>query len=622
MRKIYLLGLLAASLAANAQVPQRGTSLPHTKHTVKKEATLDLNSSVVVNKPTGTLNKKAYTLNTVVGKTHIINQTNLAPYRRIIAYPDGKISLTWTASSDNSTNGYLSRGSGYNHFNGTQWTSSPNANRIEPFRAGFPAMVGAPDNSEIIVSHRVDTSGRSSGLVLNRNTGVGSTSFTSTAMFVPPANTTSQLWPRTAISGNYLIVLANYQDSSANQPKYIVKSGVRAPLVYSRYNFTTSTWTEEAITLPGYDSTLLQEGSSDNYAMDANGNNVAVLLGGVFNSLVLWKSNDNGTTWNRTILDSFPPTFVFDRDTLKSRGVNNGSVNVTVDANGKAHVFSGLAQVSDSIMGDGSYTFSWARQIGGANDGILYWNEYTPDSGLRIIATAVGPTVNDSAIGATSFDAANRYGISNSTWPSAGVDAQGRIFLSYSALTPTDVTGQDNNFRDVFVTYSEDSGANWSYPTNVTAWLSFNREEAYPNMARNITDGKIHISYLNKSFPGSTITDPSEMFDIYYMGVPVEQVLNGTIGFAERTNDLFTIDQNFPNPFNGTTTVPVKLTRATDVKVSIVNIVGQNVYNNTFKNNAVGVNNLNIELNNVKAGIYLYTVEAGDFKVTRKMIVE
>jgi hypothetical protein len=36
----------------------------------------------------------------------------------------------------------------------------------------------------------------------------------------------------------------------------------------------------------------------------------------------------------------------------------------------------------------------------------------------------------------------------------------------------------------------------------------------------------------------------------------------------------------------------------------------------------VVVNNLNIELNNVKAGIYLYTVEAGDFKVTRKMIVE
>ena len=596
MRKIYLLGLLAASLAANAQVPQRGTSLPHTNHTVKKDATLDLNSSVVVNKPTGTLNKKAYTLNTVVGKTHIINQTNLSPYRRIIAYPDGKISLTWTASSDNSTNGYLSRGSGYNHFNGTQWTSTPNANRIEPFRAGFPAMIAAPDNSEIIVSHRVDTSGRSSGLVLNRNTGIGSTSFTSTALFVPPANTTSQLWPRTAVSGNYLIVLASYQDSSSNQPNYVVKTG--------------------------YDSTLLQDGSSDNSAMDANGNNVAILLGDTFNSLVLWKSNDNGTTWNRTILDSFPSTFVFDRDTLKSRTVNNGSVNVTVDANGKAHIFSGIARVSDSIMGDGSYTFSWARQIGGVNDGIMYWNEYTPDSGLRIIATAVGPTVNDSAIGATSFDAANRYGVSNSTWPSAGVDAQGRIFLSYSALTPTDVTGQDNNFRDVFVTYTEDSGATWSYPTNVTAWLSFNREEAYPNMARNITDGKLHISYLNKGNPGSTITDPSEMFDIYYMGVPVEQVLNGTIGFAERANDLFTIDQNFPNPFNSATTIPVKLTRATDVKVSIVNIVGQNVYNNTFKNNAVGVNNLNIELNNVKAGIYLYTVEAGDFKVTRKMIVE
>lgn len=623
MKKIYLLSLLAASISAVAQVPQKkGTNLPSQQFTIKKQPTVDVPSSVVLNRG-GSVAKKAdiYTKNNIVGKTYIINQTNASPYRRILAYPDGKVSMTWTASIDNSSNGFLSRGSGYNHFNGTNWTVTANGNRIEPYRCGFPSMVGAPDATEIILSHRVDTSGRSSGLALNRNQGIGSTNWTSTALFTPPANTTSQLWPRTVVTGDYMIVLANYQDSSANQPNYIVKNGVRSPLVYSRYNFTNNTWTEQDITLPGYDSTLLNEGSSDNYSIDANGNHVAVLLGGVFNSLVLWKSDDNGSTWNRTILDTFPAGFVFDRDTLLSRTVNNGSVHVTVDANGKAHIFSGIARVSDSIMGDGSYTFSWARVIGGVNDGIMYWNEYTPDSGLRIIATAVGPTVNDSAIGTTSFDAANRYGISNSTWPSAGVDAQGRIYLTYSALTPTDVSGQDNNFRDIFLTYSSDNGATWSYPTNLTSWISFNREEAYPNMAKNVTND-VHISYLNKANPGSTITDNTEIFDIYYMGVPVSQIMNQTVGLADRANDLFTIEQNYPNPFHGSTNIPVKLNRTSDVTITVANLIGQNVYSNTFKNSAAGVNNFNVELNNVKAGVYFYTVEAGDFKVTRKMIIE
>lgn len=623
MKKIYLLGLLAAGLSAAAQVPQKGLNLPHHNVTVQKNATRDLNQSVVVNNNAGratTLNKKAYTLNTRVGTTYIINQTNFSPYRRLLAYPDGKVSLTWTASIDNSGNGFLSRGSGYNHFNGTAW-NTVGGNRIEPYRAGFPGILSAPDNSEIILSHRVDTSGKSGGLIINRNTGIGSSSWTSSTLFEPPANTTSQLWPRAAVSGDYMVVIANYQDSSDDQPIYVVKNGVRAPMVYSRYQFSTNTWVNQDLTLPGYDSTLLREGSNDNYALDAKGNNVAVVMGGLFNSLVLWKSSDNGANWTRTILDTFDANYEFDKDTLLARSGNNGSVNVLIDNNGKAHVFSGLCRISDSIMNDGSYTFTWSRVIGGVNDGILYWNEYTPDSGLRIIATAVGPTVNDSAIGNASFETANRYGISNSTWPSAGIDADGRVFLTYSALTPTDVSGQDFNYRDVFITYTGDSGATWATPVNMTSWLSFNREEAYPTMARDVNE-RVHLTYLNKAAPGSTITDNSEVFDIYYLGVPLVSVLNNSLGFNENRNDLFSIDQNFPNPFHASTTIPVKLTRPADVNVSVVSLIGQTIYSKTFTNNATGVNNLNVELNNAKPGIYFYTVEAGEYKITRKMIVE
>ena len=85
---------------------------------------------------------------------------------------------------------------------------------------------------------------------------------------------------------------------------------------------------------------------------------------------------------------------------------------------------------------------------------------------------------------------------------------------------------------------------------------------------------------------------------------------------------MFTIEQNYPNPFEVNTTVPVSLVRSTDVKISVVNMIGQTVYNNTFTNSPAGLNNFNVNLSNANAGVYFYTVEAGDFKVTRKMIVQ
>ena len=85
---------------------------------------------------------------------------------------------------------------------------------------------------------------------------------------------------------------------------------------------------------------------------------------------------------------------------------------------------------------------------------------------------------------------------------------------------------------------------------------------------------------------------------------------------------MFSLEQNFPNPFDANTTVPVKLNRSSDVKISVVNMIGQTVYSNTFANSPAGVNNFDVNMASAKAGIYFYTVEAGEFKVTRKFIVE
>ncbi len=85
----------------------------------------------------------------------------------------------------------------------------------------------------------------------------------------------------------------------------------------------------------------------------------------------------------------------------------------------------------------------------------------------------------------------------------------------------------------------------------------------------------------------------------------------------------FELSQNYPNPFNPATTIRYNLPEAGMVKLTLFNILGQELRTlvNEFKE--AGVHTINfsatggaIELN---SGMYIYKIEAGNFVQTRKM---
>ena len=632
MKKFYFIGLLGLSVFASAQTPTQnsktGTATFNPKQTIEREVPSPVRE---LSYPTGSSHHQVYgktqtggTISTRVGSTMFITQTVNAIYRRTLAYADGKVSVAWTTSSDNGTNGYLSRGSGYNSFDGNTWAknalSSP---RIESFRTGYPCLAAGVDK-EYLVSHRVDTSGQSQGLVMNVNTAIGSSTWATTGIFTPPAQTPSQLWPRAVVSGDYLVIIATYQDSTSTQPLWVTKNGVQSPMVYSRYKISTQTWVDQDKTLPGYDYDLFTEGLSDNYSMDANGNNISIVCGTYYSNLAFWKSTDNGATWTMKILDTFPtPHMRYDKDTFPWVALSNGSVHTIVDNAGKAHVFSGLARVKDSIIGDQSLTYTYSKVIGSTNDAIIYWSEYTPDSGLRVIANAV-PLGGDSTIADGSFtNADRRYSISNSTWPSAGVDAQGRIFLVYSALTPTDLTtdGSNANYRDILVTYSTDNGTTWAPAQNATQHLGTNIEQIFPSAAKFVND-RLHISYLTKQLPGAAVTaSNTDVFEINYLSIPVAQITGSTVGVAENTEKLFTINQNYPNPFHGETSIDLNFKRSCDATVTITDIMGKEILVEKYAKVPSGNSTIHINVGEIPAGVYLYTIEADGVKSTQRLMV-
>lgn len=624
MKKIYLSILSALTLNAFAQTQQ---TAPTGSATFKAQSSVDhttpsspIRSVTTHPRHSGNYFGKADGATDVkVGTTKAINQTNGATYRRIHVLPGNKISVTWTTSTDGPSTNNMSRGSGYNHYDGSAW-GPVSGLKIEPFRTGFPSLSLSPANKEIIFSHRIDTNGLSGGLVFNTNQGIGSSTWTSEIVLAPanPA-TPSQLWPHAVVSGDYLIVLASYSDSSKQQGSYVYKSGVQSPMVYSRYRFSTSSWAEQDLALPGYDSTVVNRASGDIYSIDANGSNVAVLAGGQYNSLVLWKSADNGGTWSKTIIDTFPQfPYVFDQDTLQETSGNNGSVHVLVDNNGKAHAFSGLCQIKDSILHDKSFTYTFSRRIGGVNDAILYWNEYTKGN-IRTIATAL-PSAGDSTITDESYKLEVRStGISNSTWPSAGIDGQGRIFVSYSAMTPGDKTTDGANYRDILVTLSSDSGQTWSTPVNITSYISPFRQEMYPTMAKTV-DSKLYVTYLREEFPG-IVASNDELYDIYCLSIPVDMILNPTRVGTSEIDRVISAGQLYPNPVSGPATIPVTLKSSVNVTLTVQNIIGQNVLVKQLGTLPAGQQQISFETAGFEEGIYIYSLNAGDISLTGKMIV-
>lgn len=629
MKKHALLIFTAIATGAFAQAPRvlNGPQQPAKVVRVTDVA----EPSPVIAKPTSqkpatvTLGKAARSQ--WVGTTQNDQQTNASVYRHIHVFDDGKISITWTASADASP--YITRGSGYNHFDGNGW-GPISAVRIEPERTGFPEYVYNPTtNEEIILSHMVKASGTpnagaAGGLIMNRKTGVGPGTWTSTTVLDTTITIPGVLWNRSAVSGDYMITIASYTDSSAQQPSKVFVNGVQAPTVYSRYKFSTNEWLVKNQPLPGYDNTRNRLGRADAYSLDSRGNNVAILMGGLTDDLTLWKSTDNGETWSMTIVDSFPvPAFNYKTILADTPYTNDGSVNVLLDANGNAHCFWGRSRVLDNDTTDESISFYPGQNA------IMYWNESKSYGDYQIIGGA--PDANNDGqltLGSAVTDVSARYGNNSLAFqPSATIDANGIIYCMFSAPNEDDPSTDNKNFRDLYMVYSTDGGASWDNGiVNLTDFLGLNLEQVHGTLARRV-DSKLHMTFLQKTSIGrfDATNNPGAIgpYEIMYMNIDTQSVFAGTFTALKKVkNEVFSIDQNFPNPFKYNTSIPVNFKVSTNAKVTITDLVGKEVYNNTFEKVPTGASTINISMGKVPSGVYLYTIEAQGFKVSRKMIIE
>ncbi len=83
----------------------------------------------------------------------------------------------------------------------------------------------------------------------------------------------------------------------------------------------------------------------------------------------------------------------------------------------------------------------------------------------------------------------------------------------------------------------------------------------------------------------------------------------------------YELSQNFPNPFNPTTTIQFSVPEAGLVKLTVYNVIGEKVAELVNKNMEAGYHNVQFNAGNLNSGIYIYKIEANNFTKIRKMML-
>jgi hypothetical protein len=656
MKKIFTL-ILCAPLILLAQVPQKADI-----RAIKEANALlsrDIPSPVINKLRPAALHKTNSDIPVygavTIGNTLYDLQTNNAVANRLMVYPGGKVTAVWTTSSDGGT-AYSQRGTGYNQsINGVWRKALPNNSRFENSRVGWPNL-GVADfggtQKEYVFAHAVATSGLTGGFVFSTNSGIG-TDFTVGPTVLNDtynaATTSGPIWARTATAGSHIVLISRFADSTSAYPVNYTAAGVKNPVTYSVYDAASGTWLTKNALLPGYDSTSYDIGAADDYSIDAVGNKVRIVLAGAFDDLAMWKSEDAGNSWTKVVIDSFASKKNF-TPSLPVSGrkiVNNGAVNVSIDQWGYTHVVvPAIATAFDSLDANNVRTTYYNLSGDG---GILYWSDKPqPGTGkpapLQVIGFCPDQNANQTldlasntrlgiyggyGTGLGSTTATRACAVSNQ--PMIAADSKGNLFCTYIAPDEggNDVSQDNEDFNDIFVVYSKDTGNTWSQnPQNLTQTNGF--EDVYPTLARTV-DNDIHIMYMLDEDPGYAVNNSNNIEStnrINYMTVPVAKIIHDSVGiFPNGINPYkgdagFTVSDNYPNPFSGVTQIDINTTKTSNIEFVVNDVLGKTIYSESRSNLEAGKHTISFNASGLSSGIYFYTVNNGSQKVSGKMIVE
>jgi len=178
----------------------------------------------------------------------------------------------------------------------------------------------------------------------------------------------------------------------------------------------------------------------------------------------------------------------------------------------------------------------------------------------------------------------------------------------------------DDNLFTMFPSYDMGAVSFGLYAPDGTGigYLSLSGETAFQKFGVEVID---YESAFDGIYTTSNVGRTSNAIDNTFWHVghdSIKGVITSQVGVSEAPS-AFSVAQNVPNPFNPSTTISFTLAKAGKTTVDVFNAAGQKV--DTVLNANLGAGNHSATWNAAKfsAGVYFYTIKAGEFSKTMKM---
>lgn len=143
--------------------------------------------------------------------------------------------------------------------------------------------------------------------------------------------------------------------------------------------------------------------------------------------------------------------------------------------------------------------------------------------------------------------------------------------------------------------------------------------------AGNQVQGSTHLIWgtLGQTQPIGRATSPNFRLEAGFWPTVLGRTVTPVEDLPPLVNDM---DQNFPNPFNPSTTIGFSVGQASPVSIAVYNVKGELIRTLLKDNLAEGRytaiwNGKNDDGMSVASGVYFCRLEIGDFKAVKKMLL-
>ncbi|MCZ7603620.1 MAG: T9SS type A sorting domain-containing protein [Melioribacteraceae bacterium] len=399
-----------------------------------------------------------------------------------------------------------------------------------------------------------------------------------------------------------------------NFPTFAYLADGTIPMQFTDGNFYTTT-AADPLTITAQGQAVDPAASENPVRRSPNGEYLAVVADDGAEFVYLYTSNDAGATWVQELIGEQEVSPIVNRPGYLPLFVNFGQRNYAIDNNGVAHV--GMNGYSIRIDGADT-TFAFPA---------LYWN--SRDKDWIAVSDEAEETDQDLA------PLRQGNGIGNS-YPHPSISPDGMVVsVLYQApeydggtlqIYPGD--GSASTFEcfqtDIKHTYSADGGKTFTTPLTVDSELGRSEKfpSAYDYLTNNGIEYTVRYAFFVDDVPGVSLFGYNSASDGGYWNYSeITFTAETSVADDDVLVNTFSLQQNYPNPFNPSTTIKYSVPQLSDVSVKVYDVLGKEVATLVDAQQAQGVYEVNFNAANLASGMYIYTIQAGSFTSSKKMLL-